>query len=661
MKEIFEKLDDIKLYLNIGKSNSNQMSKKKRRVSRDSLVDLNKINFNKSSLNQDYLIENESSDSVSIIDVHINNDITLKIPSLTKIVKSILDENTIIVTDSVDNFPKESINKNGIGILISGIESWVIKNNIIYFLEHVPSFIKYKKNSNYSYENKLKVNYIRFFYIKDKYYAFVNIQNLEHIKVLGDYFFHPLKKLNPTLNSKKDKIEFYYAYDLLTLTKSFWYCVVLRNLPKGSTDQNLFQFCDNMTNGGIKYCLRPISINNIICSLVICTELEKAEELCYKLNNYELINKKIIKANLHPYTCKIRRNTNAKIFFSKNGYLYNDEIKTSETILTESKSCIELFAPEILEQFKSKFINKDIEQKKEEKKNKNITKKITKKNKINLNGSNIKILKNLKKILDLKNKKEKLKISKINSNKSTSYTESKSPIQENIFFANNINNNIENKKIYEDLLFPNKNHYSKDEMEFYTYNFPDKSFFVIMAKKQEHNLSSIYNQNIYKNNSLREFNYARIFNNFNNTIKKNNYLKNNFKKEDININNENETPFNEEYNNNQNYYIKEGLSINSEDETPFNEEYSYNKNYNIKEDISINSEDDTPYYEENKYKYPQTDKKDYYFKYKERENNYDNYYDNIKRNINPFNYCDTNFYEKKEIIKKSQSISLCEN
>ena len=99
-----------------------------------------------------------------MINAHINDDIILNIPTLSKASNILFDKNTIMIVHNINNFPKESINKNGIGLLLINLDSWVNENNIIYFLEQTPNFIKHKINTNYTYdnciENNIKINYI---------------------------------------------------------------------------------------------------------------------------------------------------------------------------------------------------------------------------------------------------------------------------------------------------------------------------------------------------------------------------------------------------------------------------------------------------------------------------------------------------------------------
>ena len=583
MDEIFKKINNYKNILNINNQPTKKPKGRHYRPTRPSLINIhNNIKQNISTNKQNFIIEDESSDSNSMIDIHLTNDITLNLPSLKKISEILFDANTIMLIDVIENYPPEAINKEGIGLLIVGLEEWVTEKNILYFLEQAPCFIKQKINGNYTYdnymENKIKINYIKFFYIKEKFCAFVNMPFIEQIKILGKYFISPYKKIHPTKNSKGETIEFYYAYDLLTLTKSFWYGVILRNLPRDCTSKSIFEFCENTIRNRIKYCLNPIYINNVLCSLVVCQELEYAEILCYKLNNFELVNKKIIKANLHPYICKIRRNTEK--YFSFGGEIDNSEISSKH-----SKSCMELFS----EKNSSDNINNDNnlmnnnyvnnnntnnndknnnnnnniindnnnyvnnnDNKKNDNNNikennnqdnngkNNNTNEIKNKNgKSKINKSSMEILKKLKNILDLKNKKNLKKIkNKDNENQNINLVESKEIDNDKNILNNDNNSKIElnnrNIKIEqkEDNIYNNK-----DDIEYYTYNFPDKLFFDNIKKECEYDfflhkkkVNNSFDEKTISLNESNSFNYSHHKNkNSNNIFNSNSYNSNYYK------------------------------------------------------------------------------------------------------------------------------------
>ena len=703
MNDLFSRIDNLKKFINLDITKPPKRRNRHYRLPRPSAININNyFKDNIYSLKQDIIIENESSDSNSMLNVYINNEITLNLPTLSKISKTIFDENTIMIVNDIKYFPKEAIDKNGIGLLMVGIESWVNEENILYFLEQVPDFKIIKKNQNYTYnnflENKIKMNYIKFFNLGEKYCAYVNIQSLTQIKIIGDYFFNPLKLANPTLNSKGDKIDLYYAYNLLSLTKSFWYGVILRNLPKDCSDKSLFQFCDSKVKYGIKYCLKPFSINDIICSIIVCNELQNAERLCEILNNYQLPNLKVIKANLHPLCCKIRRIVNDKKIFSNNGYLYNEDIENGEMCFKNSKSCVELLCPEKLEFFnKINIIYKENSSKqKEEKENKkeiddntnnNIKKKNIKKKK-KIKDSSINLLKSLKNILDLKSKRNELSKSiPIENNKNNLEQNNNNNNINNILEQSNLksNNNIdindnkvidnkniiinnlskiENKDLisneYKNEKIKNENDYSNNITKYYTYNFPDKSFFDDLEKEKEiseniskNELYSLYSNNDYSNNyrySHYDSNYS-----YHKDIKENDfeniYNNNSFNSEKVLNRNESDYiyknysenfDYENRYKNYSQSYKRIGYSSNIE---KYYNNYSDNIN-NINDYYYNNIKDEYSF--ENKYKYDYYDK--YYYSDSYSQNKSYSYRFNYSNNKN---ITEKQFYNEYNEVKKN--------
>ena len=386
-ENIFKKNQDIKeqsKYFENHKFNLDNDNKNKRFsnynqktliLSRPSIINITKNIKSIDMTNKFFLLE-ESSDNED----GYNEDIKHTIPSLMKVSKNIFDPNTIMILTDIKYFPRESQP----GLIVTGIEDWVTEKHIQYFLKGVPSFKdKYKpdKNNNYNKNNEtidLQINSIKFFTEQNKRYAYIKLNNYNQMEVIGNFFLNPIKKIYPSYNSKKEKIEVYFAYDLLKLTKSHWYGVILRNLPPNCTDKSIYNFCDQPVNNGIKYCLNPITIDNIYCSLVVCKELEQAEKLCYCLNNKNVNNNIYLKVNLHPKICKIRNEnfiTNYEMF-SKEGYLFNINAEQSEKSLEFAKPFMEFFYPDYLNSFNNKSKKKE-----KEMKNLNENNEISKKNK----------------------------------------------------------------------------------------------------------------------------------------------------------------------------------------------------------------------------------------------------------------------------------------
>ena len=318
-------------------------------IKRQSLINLNnkikKLDFS----HKFYLIEegSESEDCYS-------EDKKEILPSLMKVAKNIFDPNKIMILTDINYFPKEATP----GLIISGIEEWVTEKHIKYFLQEVPSL-----NDNY-----LDIISIKIFMEQKKLYAYVKLNSFSQMEKIGNFFLAPIKKLYPSYNSKKEKIEVYYAYNILDLTNNHWYGVILRNLPNNCNDKNLYDFTEQKVENGIKYCLNPVTIDNLCCALVVCKELEYAENLCYDLNNSEINNKKI-RAHLHPYTCKIRNGNNYKNneCFSKNGYEFGKDAEESTKCIEYSKTFMEFFYPNYINTIFNK--NKKKEEENTKKKN----------------------------------------------------------------------------------------------------------------------------------------------------------------------------------------------------------------------------------------------------------------------------------------------------
>ena len=389
-ENIFKQMEDIKeqskyyeniIFNNLGnKKNSNKKSpfnyQKMLILSRPTMINISK-NIKTLDLSHNlYLIE-EGSDNED----GYNEDTKNTVPSLTKVAENLFDPNVIMITTDIKYFPKEARP----GLIMTGIEDWVTEKHIKYFLKGVPSFLeKYKPdksifNYNRNYENvDLDISSIKFFTEQKKRYAYIKLNSFSQMETIGNFFLNPIKKMYPSYNSLKEKIEVFFAYDLLKLTKNHWYGVILRNLPTNCNDKSIYNFTDQKVKNGIKYCLNPIAIDNIFCALVVCRELEFAEKLCHDLNNTE-INNRYIKAHLHPQICKIRKENyyiNSEAF-SKDGYVFSDDAEQSEQCLEFSKSFMEFFFPDYL----NSFNNNKTKKKEKEIKNLNDSNENIKKNK----------------------------------------------------------------------------------------------------------------------------------------------------------------------------------------------------------------------------------------------------------------------------------------
>ena len=504
-----------------------------------------------------YLIE-ESSDNED----GYNEDTKHTMPSLMKVSKNIFDPNLIMILTDIKYFPKEAEP----GLIITGIEDWVTEKHIKYFLKGVPS-LKGKskeddKNSNFSRLNEtndLEINSIKFFTEQNKRYAYIKLNNYNQMIIIGNFFLNPIKKLYPSYNSLKEKIEVYFAYDLLKLTKNHWYGVILRNLPEKCSDKSIYDFTDQKVKNGIKYCLNPICIDNVYCALVVCKELEFAEKLCHELNNTPTKNN-YIKAHLHPQICKIRNENffNDYETINKEGYIFSEDAEQSEKCLNFAKPFMEFFYPDYLNSFnnnKSKkkenktTIDENIKKNKEKEKNikreKDLilansildlikkSKSIEDLNKINnqnsksqntINNNNEQTTQNNDNTMEMQGSEKILPMSTIkssiihqnNSDINLEFNQSSSKILSEINEANSIkdkNNNIINNEIKE---LDNENKekdkekqkneenkdneikYSQDEINYYTYNMGDQKFYNDLEMQQQRKANSFRQRNTFK-------------------------------------------------------------------------------------------------------------------------------------------------------------------
>ena len=542
-------------------------------LSRPSMINISK---NIKSINMSpkhYLLE-ESSDNED----GYNEETKQSFPSLMKVAKNMFDPNVFMILTDIKYFPKEAQP----GLIISGIEDWVTEKHLKIFLKEVPSFKdKHKpdKNNKNKENADLCINSIKFFIEQNKRYAYIKLNSYNQMEIIGNFFLNPIKKIYPSYNSKKEKIEVYFAYNLLNLTKNHWYGVILRNLPPNCNDKSIYDFSDQKVKNGIKYCLNPIIIDNIFCSLVVCKELEYAEKLCHCLNNKDIGNNKYIKAHLHPNICKIRNENfyNNYETFSKEGYLFNINAEQSEKCLAFAKPFMEFFYPDYLESFnnsnKSKKKEKEIknfnDNNENNKINKDKEKNIKREKDLTLassildlikktNSQNIKekhiinngnIEENISKnktdeiqsskslpnknnikstIIPEQNSQSNLDIIKINSqplstNTNENFNESKiNNENKTLFDANkekdnikNMNNNL-NKEIKEN----NPIKYSQEEINYYTYNMGDQKYYEDLENQHQRKTSSYQQRN---NNYKDDYKNYYKSNNYNREYKSQRY------------------------------------------------------------------------------------------------------------------------------------------
>ena len=653
MKDIFEHLDKIKKIIKENKENSPNQKKTQNKspfitsiennnsdinknnhyyinnnynkpisITRPSVIDITN-NIEKADFTHNYYLIEEGSDSEDCI----NEETKETIPSLTKVAKNIFDPNKIMILEDIKYFPKEATP----GLIITGIEEWVTDKHLKYFLQEVPTFVDVYKRSNNNYYNYndtyLNIHSIKFFVEQKQRYAYVQLNSFSQMEIIANFFLAPIKKLHPSYNSKKEKIEVYLAYNILELTKNHWYGVILRNLPPNCNDKSLYNFTEQKVENGIKYCLNPILVDNLYCALVVCKELEYAEKLCFDLNNSE-INNKLIKAHLHPNICKIRNDGHYNNYntFSKSGYEYDNIAEESEKCIEHSKTFMEFFF--------SNYINTVFNSKNKKKEEENKIKTDKNNNNSNDNKKNIKDNKDNKKskkkndlilassIFNLfkksKIKEPKKKINN-NPNSNVDILNNNNPIKDNNNNTNKINN--ENNMIT-----------SKDEKN-------------ITNNHLKENTDAIADSNIRnKNNQSKEDINKELLLNSNN-LNKNSLTNNeNIVKETIDNTNNDKKVINNDIKNDDD--TREKGEIIESDPTPMYSErdikyYTYNMG-------------DLNYYEEKEKNEPRK----VYTKYRRnnRDNNYNPHFNNYNNNnfINNYpkynNYYIQNNYNKNNYI-----------
>ena len=126
-------------------------------------------------------------------------------------------------------------------------------------------------------------------------FALVLFLNYDHCKRVYSYFNHPIKKQNnPTKNNKGEKMDVFYAFDILDMENSEWYGVLLRNIPEKSSHESLKNHIMKYTRN-VNYISGVQKVKSSYCSLVVLDTLEDAEKLCKYWNKKDMWKNKYIK------------------------------------------------------------------------------------------------------------------------------------------------------------------------------------------------------------------------------------------------------------------------------------------------------------------------------------------------------------------------------
>ena len=259
-------------------------------------------------------------------------------PSLNEVAKDITDFNTIMIVKDTNCFPKEAKPS----LIFINIDEWVNDKYIKIFLENVPTFQMLQQ--------KLLLSKITMFTWNKKRCAWIRMDSLLQCQTIANFFYHPIKKAYPTKNSKGENLDIFMCFDLLEITKSKWYGVVIRNLPPNSNDESIRQYCESFVRNGVKYCINPVVLRSVYCCIIVMNSLEDAENLCMKLNGYEPSKGRRIKVHFHPKICRIRKYYDISQFgmmFNHEGYEFDNVVEESGQAAEKAGSLVKMYENKI--------------------------------------------------------------------------------------------------------------------------------------------------------------------------------------------------------------------------------------------------------------------------------------------------------------------------
>ena len=255
-------------------------------------------------------------------------------PSLNEVAKNITDYHTIMIVKDTNCFPKEAKPS----LILINIDDWVNDKYIKIFLENVPTFQMLQQ--------KLLLSKITMFTWNKKRCAWIRMDSLIQCQTIANFFYHPIKKAYPTKNSKGEHLDIFMCFDLLEITKSKWYGVVIRNLPPNSNDESIRQYCESFVRNGVKYCINPVVLRSVYCCIIVMNSLEDAENLCMKLNGYEPSKGRRIKVHFHPKICRIRKYYDISQFgmmFNHEGYEFDNVVEESGLAAEKAVSLVKMY------------------------------------------------------------------------------------------------------------------------------------------------------------------------------------------------------------------------------------------------------------------------------------------------------------------------------
>ena len=133
-------------------------------------------------------------------------------------------------------------------------------------------------------------------------FVFVSFESVDCAKIVIDFFNKPIKLQSfPERNSRGEPITFSYCEDITTYLDSHWSAVILRNIPRDATVENIKDFVQKR-GVLVKYILTPQLIRKTLCAVVVLRSFEACVKIC---REFRKSNSKT-KVNLHPFSNKLR-------------------------------------------------------------------------------------------------------------------------------------------------------------------------------------------------------------------------------------------------------------------------------------------------------------------------------------------------------------------